>query len=111
MRGEVVLEKLKNNMKQHFNYFSLFSIKKDIKQELEETMPRVTLWHDTAQHLMHGIHTAPADRIKTKLQRMFDRLNRLQESCLVKMAQIDGAIGPFADVSIPVSDTMISLTL
>jgi len=64
-----------------------------IKAELDEGSPRVTVWNDTAQHLLRGIQSSGASQASSRLAHVSDRLRHLNKVCLSHLQQVELAIG------------------
>jgi hypothetical protein len=63
-----------------------------VKQQLDNAGPCVTVWHDTAQRLLHGIRSIDADRARNRLMHIAEKLRHLLRICGSQTELIDGAL-------------------
>jgi len=68
-----------------------------IKAELDSASPCVSIWNDTAQHLLHGIQSADAEQASNRLTDISRRLQHLNSVCTSHLQQVELAL----DGSIP----------
>ena len=64
-----------------------------IKAELDNANPCVTVWNDTAQHLLQGIQSAGAAQASSRLADVSERLSYLNRVCISHLEQVESAIG------------------
>jgi len=64
-----------------------------IKAELDDASPCVTVWNDTAQHLLQGIQSADAAQASNRLAHVSGRLEHLNTLCTSHLDQLDSVVG------------------
>jgi len=64
-----------------------------IKAELDDASPCVTVWNNTAQHLLQGIQSADAAQASSRLADVSDRLRHLNAVCTSYLEQLESVVG------------------
>jgi len=64
-----------------------------IKEELDNAIPCVSVWNETAQHLLGGIQSADAAEASSRLAYISDRLQHLNRVCLSQLEQLESVVG------------------